>query len=413
MQMRKPLSLLMGVALATTLLAECGAPVATAAPTDVRAASGRAPSQGVTTASVEWNEVARAIVARNRSRAFVASRTYALVSVAQLAALDAVRSSPDHTSWVSRRAAIGAASATVLGALYPNEKAWVDAHLAGLIGTEGWLETGQVDFARGVELGRNAGAAVFARALSDGYTDAPAVQLPAPGPDIWFSDPKSPWGGASLVDVRTWFLGSPDQFRPAAPPRIGSPEFAAALAEVAQFSQLRAALTPEGKMMDSVAKFWAFGGGTYTPAGYWNDVASALAGRYHLDERRATELLALLNMTAMDAIVASNDAEYHYWLARPSQVDASITLSLTPLPNFPSYPSNHATISAAMAEILAARFPREAGELRAAAEQAALSRVYGGIHYRFDGDAGVAMGREIARHALLRSSALRELAAGA
>ena len=142
------------------------------------------------------------------------------------------------------------------------------------------------------------------------------------------------------------------------------------------------------------------GAGTHTPAGHWNAEASALAVRYHLDERRAVQVLALLNMAMYDAIIASNDAKYEYWLLRPSQADPAITLALTPLPNFPAYPSNHATISSASAEILAAAFPAEARRLRAAAEQAALSRVYGGIHYRFDGDDGLELGRRVARWAI-------------
>ena len=182
--------------------------------------------------------------------------------------------------------------------------------------------------------------------------------------------------------------------------------------EVRAFSEERKAGTDEGKAMEQIAKFWAFGAGTYTPGGYWNAVASQLATVRHLDERRAVEMLATLNMVAWDAIVASNDAKYHYWLLRPSQADPSITLAITPLPNFPSYPSNHATISSAMAEVIAANFPSETYWLRHDAEQAALSRVYGGIHYRFDGDAGLALGKQVAAWALAQSHDMRDAREG-
>ena len=153
---------------------------------------------------------------------------------------------------------------------------------------------------------------------------------------------------------------------------------------------------------DSIARFWGFGAGTFTPPGYWNREASTLAVRYRLNERRATRLLALLNMVAMDAIIASHEAKYTYWLLRPSQADPAITTSFA-LPNFPAYASNHAAISTAMAEVLAVAFPGEARRLRAAAEQAALSRVYGGIHYRFDGEAGMTLGRQVARFGLQKA----------
>jgi membrane-associated phospholipid phosphatase len=154
---------------------------------------------------------------------------------------------------------------------------------------------------------------------------------------------------------------------------------------------------------ESLAKYWGMGSGTHTPPGHWNLEASMLAQRYRLNEGQSARLLALLNMVAMDAIIASHDAKYHYWLIRPSQEDPAITLSL-PLPNFPAYPSNHATISAAMTEVLANAFPGHARRLRRDADEAALSRVYGGIHYRFDGDAGLALGRQVAQFALARDA---------
>jgi membrane-associated phospholipid phosphatase len=70
------------------------------------------------------------------------------------------------------------------------------------------------------------------------------------------------------------------------------------------------------------------------------------------------------------------------------------------LPNHPSYPSNHACDSGAAAEVLATYFPSSAAELRAMAREAGESRIDGGIHYRFDLDAGLAIGRAAAAAAL-------------
>ena len=391
-------------ALAAMLLAACADPIPTG-PVGARLSTpGQAPAHDVMPASVEWNEIARAVIMRNRSNVFVAFRTYGLVSVAQERALAAVAAAPTTDGHPSLRAAIASASVAVLGSLFPGEATWLATQYQERIASGDWLERGRVDLATGEALGRAAGLAVYEHAKTDGYTDAWTGSIPAPEPGVWWSNGTAP-GGASLVDARTWFLTSPDQFRPEPPPAFGSAEFTADLDEVRQFAGQRNALTPEGRMMDSVAKFWAMGAGTSTPPGYWNDVASQLAMRFALNEQRATHLLALMNMVAMDAIIASNDAKYEYWLLRPSHADPTITLSITPLPNFPAYPSNHATISAAMAEVLALEFPSESGWLRAAADQAALSRVYGGIHYRFDGDAGLALGRTIAQYAAAQYAA--------
>jgi membrane-associated phospholipid phosphatase len=334
-------------------------------------------------------------VAKNRSSVFVAFRVYALTSVAQLEALRAAESASSRGTVVSRRAAIAAASAAVLAHVYPADGAALEAMLRDRVESAEWLERAGIDAATGETVGRAAAARVVEQALGDGYSDPWTGTVPT-GPGVWFSSTNPPTAplGASLLDARPWLLRSADQFRPPPPPAFGSPEFLAALAEVRRYSDTR---TPE---QDAIAKFWAFGAGTSTPAGYWNERASDLAVRHHLDEMRAASLLALLNMVAVDAIIASNDAKYEYWLLRPSQADPGITLALPALPNFPAYPSNHATISAAMAEVLADAFPSHARELRTAADEAAMSRVYGGIHYRFDGDAGLALGRDVARWAL-------------
>jgi hypothetical protein len=231
-------------------------------------------------------------------------------------------------------------------------------------------------------------------AKTDGYFDPFTGTVPT-GPGMWYSStvPPTAPSGYAIGDARTYFLASSDQFRPAPPPAYGSPDFLNDLAEVRAFSDTRTA------EQDSIARFWGMGAGTHTPPGHWNMEASTLAVQHGLNEGRAARLLALLNMVAMDAIIASHDGKYHYWLIRPSQEDPAITLSL-PLPNFPAYPSNHATISAAMAEVLAKTFPSQARRLRDDADEAALSRVYGGIHYRFDGEAGLALGRRIARFAI-------------
>jgi hypothetical protein len=232
------------------------------------------------------------------------------------------------------------------------------------------------------------------RAKTDRFLDPCTGTVPT-GPGVWFSTttPPTPPGGGAFGNARPFFLTSASQFRPAPPPAVGSPTFAAALAEVRRISDTR---TPQ---QDSLAKFWALPTGTFTVGGWWNREAATLATTRGLGERRAAHLLALAGVAAYDALIACNDAKYSYWLLRPTQADPAITLTIG-LPNFPSYPSNTACISAAEAEVIGARMPNERRRLGALAGEAALSRIYGGIHYRFDGETGLELGRRVARHAL-------------
>jgi membrane-associated phospholipid phosphatase len=83
------------------------------------------------------------------------------------------------------------------------------------------------------------------------------------------------------------------------------------------------------------------------------------------------------------------------------QLDAA-WVSYVPTPPFPSYPSGHSTTSGAAATVLARFFPRDGARLRAWAEEAAISRLYGGIHFRSDNEAGLKLGRMIGRVALAK-----------
>jgi len=97
-----------------------------------------------------------------------------------------------------------------------------------------------------------------------------------------------------------------------------------------------------------------------------------------------------------DASIGCFDAKYTYWLLRPSQADTAVRLAIE-LPNHPSYPSSHSCTSGAGAEVLLTMFPTERARLRALADEIGLSRLYAGIHYRFDIDAGLVLGERAAR----------------
>ncbi len=226
---------------------------------------------------------------------------------------------------------------------------------------------------------------VIQAAKRDG-ADMPWIgQIPS-GEGFWFSalPPLLPqWG-----TVKTWFLVSGDEIRPEAPPAFGSAEFIEALAEVRMYSDQR---TPE---QTDIAKYWAAGVGTSTPPGMWNKIAGDFLSNNKVPELKAATVFAAMNMAMMDAGVCAWDAKYTYWSIRPSQADPGITLPVG-LPNFPAYVSGHATFSGAASTVLGTAFPTLKNYFDSLAEEAAMSRLYGGIHYRHDNEEGLKGGRTI------------------
>lgn len=145
----------------------------------------------------------------------------------------------------------------------------------------------------------------------------------------------------------------------------------------------------------SIANFWQDGLGTYTPPGHWNKIALDYIIKYKLNPLRTTRTLAYINMAMMDAGISCWDAKYYYHFPRPIQtIPGYKTIAGTP--NFPSYTSGHSVFSAAAATVLSYIFPEDAGTFNDWAVEAAVSRVYGGIHYRFDAEVGTEQGIEVA-----------------
>ncbi len=117
----------------------------------------------------------------------------------------------------------------------------------------------------------------------------------------------------------------------------------------------------------------------------------------HLEQNppRVARAYALLAATWFDVFIASQDAKFAYWYLRPHQLDPGI-VPLFPVPNFPSYPSNHSSFSTARAEVLAYLFPTRAEFIRALGKEAGDSRIWAGIHYQMDNEVGVQLGRSVA-----------------
>jgi membrane-associated phospholipid phosphatase len=116
--------------------------------------------------------------------------------------------------------------------------------------------------------------------------------------------------------------------------------------------------------------------------------------RRALTPMRAARALALASIATYDAMVACWDAKYAYWLLRPISADPTITTVFS-TPPFPSYPSGHSTLSTAVAEVFAELFPDVAEHYRRKALEASMSRVLGGVHYRFDVLVGEHLGVQV------------------
>jgi membrane-associated phospholipid phosphatase len=374
-------------------------------------------------AVTRWNEIARGLVARYGTNAVNASRAFALLSVAHHDTMLAViqeqrlykRPAPakfnplfavkTESTYPSEHAAIAAASAVVLGFVFNNREQKEGLAKRAEEHTESRLRAGvsrRSDVTAGIELGREVAFRIIERAKDDG-ADRSGInwrgEIPV-GPDKWKSSevpavvPVRPLWGA----VRPWLMTSGAQFRPPSPPAVDSPEFAKAIAELRDLSKAR---TPEQL---KIAQLWSDAPGTQTAPGHWNEIASEHLVKHGASELSSARTLALMNMAVMDAGIGCWEAKYHYWYLRPTQVDPTIT---TPagLPNFPSYPSGHSCFSGAAAGVLGHFFPDAKAELDAKAEEASVSRIYGGIHFRFDGAEGLKLGRSVAALAIEKAKA--------
>jgi membrane-associated phospholipid phosphatase len=257
------------------------------------------------------------------------------------------------------------------------------------------------DVAAGLALG-NAVAAVFAaRAATDGMRTA------AGGPALFAQRAAAavergeiPWRSlelpprppmlAAFGNVRAWLMTPEDivNERPGPPPSTSSALMARELEEV-----WRAVRKPTREQI-AIAYEWADGLSTPTPPGHWNIIAAPHIAAAGWSEVRTARAYALLNMTLHDAAVACWDTKFTYYNPRPSQLDPRIR-TIVGLPNFPSYTSGHSTFSAAASEVLSYLFPASRAAFEADRDEAAISRLYGGIHYRSDIDVGVEHGTRV------------------
>jgi hypothetical protein len=190
-----------------------------------------------------------------------------------------------------------------------------------------------------------------------------------------------------------WNVPNVEAVRPGPPPAPESAEFEENVRLLKDYADN---MTEEQRR---IANYWQDGLGTYTPPGHWDKIALDFMIKYKSNPLRSARTFAYMDMAMMDAGIACWDAKYYYHYPRPIQLIPGFK-TIAGTPNFPSYTSGHSMFSAAAAEVLSYVFPNEASKVRAWAIEAAESRMYGGIHWKFDAVVGTKAGIEVAEYTL-------------
>jgi membrane-associated phospholipid phosphatase len=290
---------------------------------------------------------------------------------------------PNSPSYPSEHAATAQAAASVLAYFLPAEAASFQtmAEEAGWSRVLAGLQYPS-DYTAGLDLGRKVAEQIIAKAKTDG-SDAVWTGTVPTGPCKWTG--TNP-GNVTGPTWRPLLMTAASQFRPVAPPACDT---AGVLAEAATVRTFARTFVTNYK-----AYYWQSPEGLNTWVYRYADKWMFEDG---LDRNppRAARVYALIASVQFDAFIASQDGKFAYWYLRPNQLDSGI-VPLFAVPNFPSYPSNHSTFSAARSEVLAYLFPTRAAFARATGKEAGDSRIWAGIHYPMDNVAGVELGKNVA-----------------
>jgi hypothetical protein len=220
--------------------------------------------------------------------------------------------------------------------------------------------------------------------------------------------------------VTPFALKRANQFRPGPPPALTSDRYSDAFEEVASAGVAGSTTATADEAL--TGRFW-----NGAIQNYWNEIAQTASQQRHLTTSQNARLFALLNLSFADTVIAFYDAKYTYNFWRPvtaiRAADTDDNPETVANPNWlpevgnttpdPAYPGAHAAISAAAEEVLESVLERdrlgfevtsevlpgvlrEFNSLSAAAEEATLSRIFAGVHFRFDLTTGLRLGREVA-----------------
>jgi len=372
---------------------------------------------------LEWNSIM--VSTMSGQNPIAQSRFAAITQVAVFEAVNAIDKDYDPylgtvtaPRGASAEAAAIAAAHAVLKNYFPTNAPALDAARAASL-------AGIPDGTRkqdGIAVGEAAAAAMIDLRIDDGSAP-PEFYLPtSANPGEWQVTPGCPAAGGILLqwrNLRPFAIATTDQFRAAPPPALTSRRYTRDYIEVQRVGGVGSSYRPQDRA--DVARLYAVTG----PVAVWNSAASQVAiaqGRSMSENARA---FALLNMAINDAQAAIFETKYHYNFWRPetairagdtdgnpfTQKTADFVPFIT-TPCFPSYASGHGSSSNAAREVLERLYgPRhhfitisnplvqgvvlQYGAFQQMTRDIDDARVYGGIHFRFDQEAGAKLGRQV------------------
>ena len=367
----------------------------------------------------DWNNAALDVIRARNTAPPVASRSLAILHVSIYDAVNGIELT--HEPYLvesavqrsaSRPAAASAAAHVALVNLFPSNASTFDALHAAILAAI----PDSPHKRAGIVWGEFVANQILAARANDGSN----AIVPPPGgsgPGVWIPTPPLflPYLLPQWGFVVPFGMSSSSQFRPPGPPALDSQQYAADYEEVKHLGAAVGSTRTEDQT--EIALFWADGSGTETPPGHWNSIAQIIGAGRGITLEENARLFALLNIAMADAGICSWDAKYtyHFWRPVTAISFAEPQLNWTSFigtPPFPDYTSGHSTFSAAAATVLPLFFGTEdlpfttgsdflPGVYRSfstcqdAAEEAALSRIYGGIHFRSASEDGLEAGSSI------------------
>jgi PAP2 superfamily len=367
----------------------------------------------------DWNNAALDAIRAGRTSPPIASRSLAILHVSIYDAVNGIARTHEPylvQSAVPASASCEAAASTAahgaLVSLFPAAASSFDALHAAILAA---IPDGPQKTA-GIVWGEFVASQILAARANDGSNAI--VQPPGgSGPGVWVPTPPLflPYLLPQWGFVTPFAMSSSSQFRPPGPPALDSQRYAEDYDEVKELGALVGSTRTEEQTQ--IALFWADGAGTETPPGHWNSIAQVIATAQSNTLEENARLFALLNIAMADAAICAWDAKYtfHFWRPVTAINFAEPELhwmSFIVTPPFPDYVSGHSTFSGAAATVLALFYDTEdlpftigsdflPGVYRSfptcfdAAQEAAVSRLYGGIHFRSANEDGLQAGISI------------------
>src|SRR5882724_10592199 len=319
----------------------------------------------------------------------------------------------------SQEAAAAAAAHQVLVALYPGFQAALDTALQQSLAQ---IPDGS-DKAEGIRIGQTVADRILALRSNDGSNAKPIPYVFGTAPGDYQSTPPNFPAQPQFTHwsrVTPFALERASQFRPGPPPALTSDTYSDAFNQIKSLGIVNSTTATADEAL--TGRFW-----NGAIQNYWNEIAQTASVAHSLTTAQSARLFALLNLSFADDVIAFYDAKYTYSFWRPvtaiRAADPGINPETVADPNWlpevgktapdPSYPGAHAVISASGAEVLISFFERDHAEfhvtsevlpgversftsISAAAEEATLSRIFGGQHFRFDLITGQRLGRDVA-----------------